>query len=182
MFFCLSCDRMYIHTIYIQVCRVVLNNCSFESVCVQSCKWCVLTHVFLHSWVGFFLLLIFVYRMCNTVEPLIMDTLRRVDNLPTMDKLFTPCPQIVHIFLTRKKGQPLNNIWTKCSSPTCPLFRASTVYVWCIFLLPLSALPPSLPSPLPPSAPPSLPPSLPLPPPPPSLSAPPPPPLLAVPP
>ena len=44
----------------------------------------------------------------TTVEPLIMDTLKR-DNLPTMDKLFTPCPYIVHTFLPPKKGQPLNN-------------------------------------------------------------------------
>ena len=53
-----------------------------------------------------------------------MDTLK-----PPYNKLFTPCLYIVHTFLPPKKGHPLNNGQNarKCSSPTCPLFRGSTL-------------------------------------------------------
>ena len=52
---------------------------------------------------------VFWHFYFNTVEPLIMDTLKN-GQPPYNDTLFAPCLyNIVHTYLPPKKGQPLNN-------------------------------------------------------------------------
>ena len=61
----------------------------------------------------------------NTVEPLIMDTPKSGQppyNGQTVRPLHIYCPYIS----TSEEGTTSEQ-WAKCSSPTCPLFRGSTV-------------------------------------------------------
>ena len=65
-----------------------------------------------------------------TVEPLIMDTPKSPYNGQTVCPLPIYCPYIS----TSEEGTTSEQ-WTKCSSPTCPLFGGSTVYPFPYFIL-----------------------------------------------
>ena len=67
-----------------------------------------------------------LYNTCITVEPLIMDTPKSRQppyNGQTVRPLPIYCP-----YISSSEEGTTSKQWTKCSSPTCPLFRGSTVY------------------------------------------------------
>ena len=63
-----------------------------------------------------------------TVEPLVMDTVKS-GRPPYNGHTVHPLPLYCHYISTSEEGTTSEQ-WTKCSSPTCPLFGCSTVYVW----------------------------------------------------
>ena len=62
-----------------------------------------------------------------TVEPPIMDTLRS-GQPPYNGHTVHPLP-IYYPYISTSEEGTTSEQWTKCSSPKCPLFGGSTVYV-----------------------------------------------------
>ena len=62
----------------------------------------------------------------TTVEPLIMDT-PKSRQPPYNGQTVRPLPIYCPYISTSEEGTTSKQ-WTKCSSPTCPLFGGSTVY------------------------------------------------------
>ena len=64
-------------------------------------------------------------EVCDTVEPLIMDT-PKSGQPPYNEQTAHPLPRYCLYISTSEEGTTAEQ-WTKCSPPMCPLFRGSTV-------------------------------------------------------